>query len=358
MGIRHEAEYAPLHVDVRLGVLCGDLCRAGFDHGSGSSGASGLIADWAGVKKPLAWWFRSWWYSNISAVDAGRPALWPEAVASSGGRTTTAYIVDSWTAPPAQGGNRTIHVYTNAPLVRLWRNGRLVGTSTVPFFGAATFAGVAYEPGNLTAEALSGSGERLATDSAHSSGAAVQIRLALDAPSQESGTGTALVADGQDVALVRAELLDSDGRIVSPLENSTNATVTFSVLSGGGRILGTISGSPWNQPIDQPGLDQTGPTSPAHYGVLRAFVQSTRVCTGTKRERTRLKLVHLDAGRDGTSQIDDASCAHSPDDIVVQARATGMPAATLRIPMTYDVASLPMAVAEQLSSSTRARPPV
>ena len=57
----------------------GTFLWAGFDHGSGDSGASGLIADWAGVLKPLAWWFRSWWLSNISRADAGRPALWPEA---------------------------------------------------------------------------------------------------------------------------------------------------------------------------------------------------------------------------------------------------------------------------------------
>eukprot|EP01051_Picozoa_sp_SAG22_P005575 SAG22_NODE_335_length_12071_cov_5.268771_9_plen_1174_part_00 len=326
----------------------GTFLWAGFDHGSGSSGASGLIADWAGMKKPLAWWFRSWWLSNTSDADAGRPALWPEAAASSGGRTTL-YIVDSWTPPPTQGRNRTIHVYTNAPLVRLYLNNRQIATSTaVPHFGTATFANLTYEHGNLTAEALSGSGDRLATDTALSSGSAVQIRLSLDAPSRESGTGTVLVADGQDVALVRAELLDSDGRLVSPRDNSTNAAVTFSVLSGGGRILGTISGSPWNQPLDEPSLDQTGSTAPAHYGLLRAFVQSTHRCIGTKAERVRLKQVHLDAGRDGSSQIDDASCNHSPADIVVRAQAVGMPATTLHIPMTHDVASLPMAVAEQL----------
>ena len=304
----------------------------------------------AGCFRCDSYWFRSWWLSNISSADAGRPALWPEAAASSG---TTVFIVDSWTPPPAGSSNRTIHVYTNAPLVRLWVNGKQVGNSSlVPFFGAATFGAVAFEPGNLTAEALDDSGAvRLATHTAQTGGPAVQIRLSLDAPSRESGTGAALVADGQDVALVRAELLDSGGRLVSPRENSTNATVSFSVASGGGRILGTISGSPWDQPLDEPQFDQTGASYPAHYGMLRAFVQSTRVCAGTKAERARLKAIHVDAGRDGTSQIGaDASCNKHPDDILVLARAEGMPLATLRIPMTNDVASLPMAVAAQLSS--------
>ena len=122
---------------------------------------------------------------------------------------TTVFIVDSWTPPPTGSLNRTIHVYTNAPLVRLWVNGRQASTSTVSFFGAATFDAVKFEPGNLTAEALDQSGStRLATHTAETGGAAVQIRLSLDAPSPLFGTGDALVSDGQDVALVRAELVE------------------------------------------------------------------------------------------------------------------------------------------------------
>ena len=77
----------------------------------------------------------------------------------------------------------------------------------------------------MTAEALDQSGStRLATHTAETGGTAVQIRLSLDAPSQTFGTGDKLVNDGQDVALVRAELVDSRGRLVSPRDNSTNTT--------------------------------------------------------------------------------------------------------------------------------------
>ena len=207
----------------------GTFLWAGFDHGSADSGASGLIADWAGIKKPLAWWFRSWWLSNVSTADAGRPALWPEvagSAANAGGETTTLYIVDSWTPPHSpiaahqtefgsnNQPNRTIHVYTNAPFVRLWRNGKQVGggSRSVPFFGSATFTNIGFVSGNLTAEALSVAGERLATDSAYSGGAAVSIRLSLDAPSPRTGTGSALVADGQDAWLRRDEARTSRQR--------------------------------------------------------------------------------------------------------------------------------------------------
>ena len=63
------------------------------------------------------------------------------------------------------------------------------GEAAVPFFGSAKFAEVAYEAGNLTAEALDASGARLAKHSVHSGGAAAQIRLSLDAPSPITGTG-------------------------------------------------------------------------------------------------------------------------------------------------------------------------
>ena len=185
----------------------GTFLWAGFDHGSGSSGGSGLIADWAGVKKPMSYWFRAWWLSNISIADSGRPVLWPGADQSG----LTVYIVDSWVAPPPGSSVRSIHVYTNAPVVRLWRNGQVVRNATIPFFGFANFSGVEFEPGNLTAEALDVSGNRLGTHTVQTGGSAATIRLSLDAPSPHTGTGSAMVADGQDVALVRAELLDVNG---------------------------------------------------------------------------------------------------------------------------------------------------
>ena len=322
----------------------GTFLWAGFDHGSGSSGGSGLIADWAGVKKPMSYWFRAWWLSNISIADSGRPVLWPGADQSG----LTVYIVDSWVAPPPGSSVRSIHVYSNAPVVRLWRNGQVVGNATIPFFGFANFSGVEFEPGNLTAEALDVSGNRLGTHTVQTGGSAATIRLSLDAPSPHTGTGSAVVADGQDVAMVRAELLDVNGRLVSPRDSTTNTTVSFSVSSGAARILGTISGSPFDEPLNDPALDITGSVFPAHYGVLVAFVQSTRVCIGTVAERTLLKSIHVDSSLNGSSQINtEDNCMDGNNEIVVVAKADGLPSATLRIPVTDDVGALPLAVASR-----------
>ena len=85
-------------------------------------------------------------------------------------------------------------------------------------------------------------------------------------------------------------------------------------------------------------------------------MQSTSVCAGTRAERARLKAVHVDAGRNGTSKIfdNDASCSEHLEDIVVVAHAEGMPIATVQIPTTSDVGALPMALAAQLPSPSSA----
>ena len=211
----------------------------------------------------------------------------------------------------------------------------------------ATFPAVPFAPGNLTAEALDSTsgGTRLATYMVQTGGAAAKIRLSLDAPSPRTGTGAALVEDGQDVALVRAELLDSAGQLVSPRHPSANTTVAFTVTSGAGKILGTISGSPFDMPLSNPNLDMAVASFPAHYGMLRTFVQSTRVCIGSAAYRELLKAIHTDAGRSTTAQIiGGAGCgaaAATADEIVVVAKAAGFPTATLRIPVSHDPADLP-----------------
>ena len=160
--------------------------------------ATGVIGDVAGFLKPLRWWVKSWWLSNISHADAGRPRLWPEAGADAG---YTVYIVDAWVPPPAGNLTRRVHVYTNAPSVRLWLNNQLVGETVVAYWGQAIFPAVRYESGNLTAEAVTDIGSRVGLQTIQTPGAAHQLQLTIMSPSPATGTGVALVADGQDTAI-------------------------------------------------------------------------------------------------------------------------------------------------------------
>jgi hypothetical protein len=93
---------------------------------------------------------------------------------------------------------RNVHVYTDSAYVRLELNGEIVTPPTaVPAFGNAAFQ-VAFAPGNLTAVALaSPSGPAVGSFSALTPSSAASLRLTLDAPSPKTGTGSALVANGQ-----------------------------------------------------------------------------------------------------------------------------------------------------------------
>merc|ERR1711988_174040 len=127
--------------------------------------------------------------------------------------------------------SRTIHVYTDAPRVRMLLNGKqAVPDQDSPQFGNLVFT-VPYAPGNLTALALDASGAVVATHTRMTVQPAVAIRLRIDAPSAETGTGSAMVADGEDVAMVRAELVDASGNIAA----EDMRPVTFAVASGEGR---------------------------------------------------------------------------------------------------------------------------
>ena len=80
------------------------------------------------------------------------------------------------------------------------------------FFGSVVFS-VPYSSGNLTAVALPEMGSYvLASFSRFSFGEANAIHLSLDAPHASTGTGNALLLDGEDTAMVRAEVVDHDGK--------------------------------------------------------------------------------------------------------------------------------------------------
>ena len=58
-------------------------------------------------------------------------------------------------------------------------------------------------------------GDIIGTDSKLKAGAAASIFLSVDVPSPRTGTGDALIADGTDVALIRATILDAAGEKIT-----------------------------------------------------------------------------------------------------------------------------------------------
>jgi hypothetical protein len=322
----------------------GTFVWSGFDYLGESRGwpqtgkARGTVGDLAGFAKESRWWLRSWWFSNISKADHGKPILWPQAVHLDGPGPTV-YIPETW-VPHPNSKYRTIHVYTNAPSVRLSVNGKQVGESiAVPFFGFATFSDVQYESGSATAEALDVNGQSLGSSyTIRTPGATKAVRLSLDAPSPITGTGSALVADGEDVAMVRAELLDEHGSLVTQ-GSSSFYNVTFTIVSGGGRILGdAVSGNPADQ--------QRGNTVQAYHGLARAYVRSSEDHATSATHRSLLHRIDKDSGKGSSVRVAISESSFPADlpPIIVQATIDGLPAAKLSIPLTSDLNQLPLAI--------------
>lgn len=179
--------------------------------------------DLAGFEKGGAWWYRSWWLDNTPPSSDDRPAGYA-------GQTHVCRIWhDRW-----DGADAKVHVVTAAPFVELFLNGASLGTQGVAQLKYGSW-GPSFAPkSNLTAQCRAADNKTvLASHTIVAPGAAAALRLSLDAPSQGKGTGSALLLDGQDVAMLRAEVLDAQGGLVT----SGSANVTFEVTAGPGRVI-------------------------------------------------------------------------------------------------------------------------
>ena len=248
----------------------------------------------------------------------------------------SATIVEQWA--PSANGTRTIHVYANAPLVRLrLPSGAAFGppAAVAAFGAAAAFYGVPFSPGTLPAEALAADGATvLATARAASWGAPAALALTLDAPSPRTGTGGAVLLDGVDVALLRATVVDAAGNACG----DAAPTITFAVTAGPARIVGTHNGDPSLQAL-------AGEAAvPAYGGLARAIARVTLAAAGSPADRQLLAAVNVDAGRGNSSAV-ATSGAPPPAAFTVTASAPGLAPATIEVPLSTDPADAVLAVA-------------
>ena len=162
-----------------------------------------------------------------------------------------------------------IDVYSDLASVELFINGVSQGRQSPsdPYSSSrnsfAAWTALSYAPGNLTAVGYNGQGQPAAAHTVLTSQPPTQLLLSIDAPSNATGTGDALLADGQDVALLRATVADARGRRVNGARNP----VMFRIVSGPGRVMGTHSGNTSSHE------NNCSPQHNAYHGLVRAVVQ-------------------------------------------------------------------------------------
>lgn len=241
-------------------------------------------------------------------------------------------IVESWESPDhwnSTRGNKTktIHAYANAPLVELFVNGKSQGSRPiVPMVASdggsyAEWQDPPWEAGTLSAIARAANGTQVASTKRQTNGETTRIVLSLDCPSETTGTGASLFLDGQDVALVRATVVDS----LEQLVHLASHNITFSILSGPGRIQGTANGDPKSY------QSHTSPSQTAYHGLVRAVVRVTSIAGLDLRQKQLLGEVH------GTALFECAGPSlYDESDIVIQATSPGFKPVQLRIPTSTD----------------------
>ena len=209
---------------------------------------------------------------------------------------------------------RSIHAYSNAPFIELLVNGKSQGKQAVRAMvtGPGSYAewiAVPWETGTLTAIAQDKSGTALAKDERHTNGKAAKLALTIDAPSAATGTGTAVLLDGHDAALLRAAVVDADGRVMTQASDN----ITFKVVSGPGVVQGTGNGDPH---CHEP---NNAPWHTAYHGLVRGIIRVTSTAARSDYEAGILAEVDVHGPMSGTRTV--AITDNAP--IVVEVSAAG-----------------------------------
>ena len=301
----------------------------GWPHVSSSYGS----IDLAGFAKASAYWYRSWWlYNGLQKNTNGGVdvPLNPPKLVNPGESPTEdnpedgylVHIVQHWEEKELES-IRTIHVYTNAPYAELILNGKSQGVKELVWQGWAQWDDITYEAGYITAIAIDDKNSTVATHTVLTTGEARRIQAFIDVPNEDTGTGSALLLDGQDAGMVSAALIDGSGKIA----HGSSLNVSFSIVSGPGRIVGVGNGDPACHEPNQ------ATWRSAYHGLARAIVQVTEDQVTPNRHR----IIQID--RDGGKRTligDPTASRASLDGIVVEVSAPGVGTATVTIPVSTD----------------------
>ena len=208
------------------------------------------IVDMCGFPKDHFFYYKAWWRKD--------PVV---------------HVFPHWNWAGREGEEIAVWVYSNLEEVELFVNGQSAGSQKVPHLGHVEWK-VKYAPGSIEARGSKG-GKVVLADKRETTGPAAAIRLTADR--------TEINADGEDVAVIKVEGLDKDGRPVP----TANNRIGFKV-SGAGVLIGVGNGDPNCQESDKE------PKRSLFNGLAQVIVQATR-------EPGEIQIEAVKEGWDGPS---------------------------------------------------------
>jgi len=190
------------------------------------------IVDMCGFPKDTFYYYKAWW-----------------------GKEPSLHLFPHWNFVGREGDEIPVWVYSNLDEVELFVNGKSLGSQKVPHLGHVEWK-ARYEPGVIEARGSKG-GKVLLTQKRETTGPVASIRLTADR--------TEIDADGEDLAILKVEALDKEGRAVPTASNM----IAFHV-SGAGTLIGVGNGDPNCQESDKE------PRRSLFSGLAQVILQSTR----------------------------------------------------------------------------------
>ena len=219
--------------------LPGGFAWTGFDYrgeptpyGWPSINSQFGIVDMCGFPKDTFYYYRAWWQSE--------PVL---------------HLFPHWNWEQRLGEPISVWVHSNCDEVELLLNGKSLGSQKMKPLSHLEWK-VPYEPGTIEARGKKNGGVIL-TEKRETTGKPASLKLT---PDRES-----INADGEDLAILRVEALDGQGRTVP----TASDLLTFKV-SGAGTFLGVGNGDPNCQESD------VQPKRSLFNGLAQLIVQATK----------------------------------------------------------------------------------
>ena len=219
--------------------LSGGFAWTGFDYrgeptpyGWPSISSQFGIVDMCGFPKDNFYYYKAWW-----GVE---PVL---------------HLFPHWNWAGREGEPVSVWVHSNLDSVELFLNGNSLGSKRVETLTHLEWK-VNYEPGVLEARGTK-AGKVVLTEKRETTGGAESIRLTADR--------NEISADGEDIAVLRVEVLDQQGRAIP-----TAADMISFKVSGQGSLLGVGNGDPNCQESDK------APKRSLFNGLAQAIVQANK----------------------------------------------------------------------------------